>query len=56
MKLDTPYLPRIAEPVARVRVSAPAPRRTPRSRKLILALALVALAGFLLGLGLPAHP
>ncbi|MEV0398954.1 hypothetical protein [Actinoallomurus sp. NPDC050550] len=56
MKLDTPYPPRIAEPVARVCASAPAPRRSPRSRRLILALALVAVAGFLLGLGLPAHP
>ncbi|WP_345431327.1 hypothetical protein [Actinoallomurus vinaceus] len=56
MKLDTPYPPRIAEPVARVCVPAPAPRRSPRSRRLILALTLVAVAGFLLGLGLPAHP
>jgi uncharacterized protein involved in exopolysaccharide biosynthesis len=56
MKLDTPYSPRIAEPVPSVRVSAPAPRPAPRSRKLMLALTLVALAGFLLGLGLPIHP
>lgn len=56
MKLDTTYPPRIAEPVARVRATAPAPRRSPRSRRLVLALTLVALAGFLLGLGLPAYP
>jgi hypothetical protein len=56
MKLDTPYPPRIVEPVAHVRASAPAPRHSPRSRRLILALTLVAVAGFLLGLGLPAHP
>ncbi|MCO5996544.1 hypothetical protein [Actinoallomurus rhizosphaericola] len=56
MKLETPYPPRIAEPVARVRVSAPAPRRAPRSRRLMLALTLVAIAGFLMGLGLPVHP
>lgn len=56
MKLDTPYPARIAEPVPSVCVSAAAPRPAPRSRKLMLALTLVALAGFLLGLGLPMHP
>jgi hypothetical protein len=56
MKLDTPYPPRIAEPVTRVRLPAPAPRPAPRNRGLMLALALVVVAGFLLGLGVPVHP
>ncbi|MFL6054588.1 MAG: hypothetical protein ACJ72W_16960 [Actinoallomurus sp.] len=56
MKLDTPYPLGIAEPVPPVRLSAPVPRPAPRSRKLMLALTLVVLAGFMLGLGLPIHP
>ncbi len=47
---------RVSEPVRPVRAPA-APRRRPRrNRRLILALLLVSLAGFLLGLSLPTHP
>jgi len=56
MKLDTGEQKRIAhrEPVqARPPARAPRPRR---NRQLILALALVIVAGFLLGLGVPIHP
>lgn len=56
MKLDTPSPPRrVAEPVRPVRAHAPA-RRSPGGHRMLLALVLVALAGFLLGLGLPPHP
>jgi hypothetical protein len=58
MKLDTGEHRRVtARGPARVRprpASRPARRR--RSRQLIAGLALVILAGFLLGLGLPIHP
>jgi uncharacterized protein involved in exopolysaccharide biosynthesis len=56
MKVDTGEKKRVArrEPV-RVRPPARVPRRR-RSRQLIIALALVIVAGFLLGLGVPIHP
>jgi hypothetical protein len=56
MKLDTGEQKRVArrEPV-RTRPPARAPRPR-RSRQLIIALALVIVAGFLLGLGVPIHP
>jgi hypothetical protein len=50
MSLDTGERRHVAVPKPPKR---PAPRR---SRGLILALVLVALAGFLLGLGVPIHP
>ena len=56
MKLDTGEQKRVTrrEPVrARPPARAPRPRR---SRQLIITLALVIVAGFLLGLGVPIHP
>ena len=55
MKLDTGEQRHVAEPVRAPRRAAP----TPQSRlngRLILALAVVIVAGFLLGLGVPIHP
>jgi hypothetical protein len=57
MRLDTGEHRNVTEREAvavRTRPAARAPRSR-RSRRLILALALVILAGFLLGLGLPIH-
>jgi hypothetical protein len=57
MRLDTGEQKHVTEREAvpmRTRPAARAPRLR-RSRRLILALALVILAGFLLGLGLPIH-
>ena len=57
MRLDTGEHRNVTEREAgpaRTRPAARAPRPG-RSRRLILALALVILAGFLLGLGLPIH-
>jgi hypothetical protein len=56
MKLDTGEQKRVAH---REPVRARPPARTPRprrNRQLIVALALVIVAGFLLGLGVPIHP
>jgi hypothetical protein len=58
MGLDTGEQKRVVvRAPSRVR-SHPAPRppRRRRNRQLIVALALVVVAGFLLGLGLPIHP
>jgi hypothetical protein len=59
MSLDTGEQKRVAEraPVrARIRPAPRAPRPQRRDRRLIIALTLVIVAGFLLGLGLPIHP
>ncbi|MCW2946032.1 MAG: hypothetical protein JWR24_2749 [Actinoallomurus sp.] len=56
MKLDIREQRRATEPMsARPRPAALTPRSA-RSARLIIALALVILAGFLLGLGVPIHP
>jgi hypothetical protein len=58
MKLDTGVQRRSAPPPARKPAPArPAVTKRPRpSRRLIIALALVILAGFVLGLAVPIHP
>jgi uncharacterized protein involved in exopolysaccharide biosynthesis len=59
MRLDTGEQKRVAEraPVrARIRHSAHVPHPSKRNRQLIIALTLVIVAGFLLGLGVPIHP
>jgi hypothetical protein len=57
MRLDTGEHKNVTEREAAAVRTRPATRapRSRRSRRLILALALVILAGFLLGLGLPIH-
>jgi hypothetical protein len=58
MKLDTGEQKRVAEPVAARPIPESRPRPTPRarrSRRLYVALALVIVAGFLIGLGVPVH-
>jgi hypothetical protein len=57
MRLDTGEQKRVTEREAvkvRPRPAARAPRRR-RNRQLIIALTLVIVAGFLLGLGMPIH-
>jgi hypothetical protein len=59
MRLDTGEQKRVAEraPVrTRTRPAAHVPRPPRRNRQLIIALTLVVVAGFLLGLGVPIHP
>ena len=61
MGLDTGEQKRVAEQEralvrARIRHSTPAPHPSRRNRQLIIALTLVIVAGFLLGLGVPIHP
>jgi hypothetical protein len=59
MRLDTGEQERAAERAAvsvRTRPAAPAARPPRRNRQLIIALTLVIVAGFLLGLGVPIHP
>jgi hypothetical protein len=58
MRLDTGEQKRVPERVPVQSRTRPAPRapRPRRNRQLIIALALVILAGFLLGLGMPIRP
>jgi hypothetical protein len=56
MKLDIREQRRATEPVPAPAPPAALTPRSLRSARLIIALALVILAGFLLGLGVPIHP
>jgi hypothetical protein len=59
MSLDTGEQKRVTErgpSRVRTRHSAHVPHSPRRNRQLIIALALVIVAGFLLGLGVPIHP
>lgn len=59
MRLDTGEQKRVAERAperVRTRAAARVHRPPRRNRQLIIALTLVIVAGFLLGLGVPIHP
>lgn len=59
MRLDTGEQKRVAERAPLPVRPGPAPRAShppQRNRQLVIALALVIVAGFLLGLGVPIHP